>query len=301
MSSETKNPIITAETVGTLDSKQYDMDEEAKLSAPELKILLHDHEKRHHNKVFEPIEIGPRPFADPAPLGLAGFGITCFMWNLSYIGLYQFDMTVISLGLIPSFFSLNRPSINHLFLFANLKKKKALFYGGFTQIVAGFMEYKKNNAFAMSQFIMFGFFFLILTGTQIAQDVIPTFATKYPATPVSMGYFFAMWAIIAAFMLLASLRLKGPHMLQIIHLFLLILFILLSIGSFTSANWVMVLGGVVGAFDGICAIYMAVAEVINNVWGTTMLPIFIPLYDLPKLLSLSGKIKQELQGKGKEH
>lgn len=277
-SSETKNPIISSESVGTLESKQYgnnvDLDEEARLTVFELKIYFNEHEKKMHAKVYESIEINPRPFADPAPLGLAAFGVTAFMWNLQYIGLFQFDMSIISL---------------------------AIFYGGFTQLVAGFLEYKKNNAFGMAQFIMYGFFYLILTGVQVAPDVIPVFAAKTPATGVSMGYFFAMWAVVTAFMLLAALRLKGPHMLQIIHLFLLILFILLSIGSFTGANWVMVVAGVIGAFDGICACYMAVAEVINDSWGTVILPIYVPLFDLPKLLSLSGKIRQELQGKPKEH
>ena len=37
-----------------------------------------------------------------------------------------------------------------------------IFYGGLAQVIAGIMEWKKNNTFGMTAFLSFGFFWLNL-------------------------------------------------------------------------------------------------------------------------------------------
>src|SRR6202047_3890765 len=73
--------------------------------------------------------------ADPAPLGLLGFGITTVLLNLHNAGLYELNSMILAMGLC---------------------------YGGAAQIVAGVMEWKKGNTFATTAFISYGLFWLSL-------------------------------------------------------------------------------------------------------------------------------------------
>src|SRR6478735_1801601 len=84
-------------------------------------------------------EITPAVFKDslanPAPLGLFGFGMTTILLNLHNAGLYEMNSMILAMG---------------------------LFYGGLAQVIAGILEYKKNNTFGMTAFISYGFFWLSL-------------------------------------------------------------------------------------------------------------------------------------------
>src|SRR4051794_41519343 len=75
--------------------------------------------------------------ANPAPLGLLGFGMTTVLLNLHNAGIYEMNSMILAMG---------------------------IFYGGLAQIVAGIMESKKNKKFCMTAFIFFGFFFLTFVG-----------------------------------------------------------------------------------------------------------------------------------------
>jgi succinate-acetate transporter protein len=68
---------------------------------------------------------------NPAPLGLLAFGMTTVLLNMHNAGFYEFNSMILAMG---------------------------IFYGGFAQIVAGAMEWKKNNTFGMTAFSSYGFF-----------------------------------------------------------------------------------------------------------------------------------------------
>ena len=68
--------------------------------------------------------------ANPAPLGLFGFGMTTVLLNLHNAGIYEMNSMILAMG---------------------------IFYGGISQIIAGIMESKKNNTFGMTAFISYGF------------------------------------------------------------------------------------------------------------------------------------------------
>src|SRR5580698_1549061 len=88
-----------------------------------------------------PTELSPVVFKDslanPAPLGLFGFGMTTVLLNLHNAGFYEMNSMILSMG---------------------------LFYGGLAQVIAGILEYKKNNTFGMTAFISYGFFWISLVG-----------------------------------------------------------------------------------------------------------------------------------------
>ena len=69
------------------------------------------------------------PQANPAPLGLMGFGMTTFLLNIHNAGFYPVDSMIMAMG---------------------------LFYGGLAQIIAGIMEFKNGNTFATTAFTSYG-------------------------------------------------------------------------------------------------------------------------------------------------
>jgi len=68
--------------------------------------------------------------ANPAPLGLLGFGMTTVLLNLHNAGYYELNSMILAMGLCC---------------------------GGTAQVIAGIMEWKKNNTFAATAFISYGF------------------------------------------------------------------------------------------------------------------------------------------------
>ena len=69
--------------------------------------------------------------ANPAPLGLFAFGMTTVLLNLHNAGFIGMSSMILAMG---------------------------LFYGGLAQVVAGIMEWKKNNTFGTLAFTSYGFF-----------------------------------------------------------------------------------------------------------------------------------------------
>ena len=71
--------------------------------------------------------------ANPAPLGLMGFGMTTVLLNLLNSGIIASS----SLGMILAM---------------------GIFYGGMAQIIAGVMEFRKGNTFGTVAFTSYGLF-----------------------------------------------------------------------------------------------------------------------------------------------
>ena len=57
------------------------------------------------------------------------------------------------------------------------------------------------------------------------------------------------------------------------NLDLILLFFILAAGDLTGFNLIRVLGGYEGIFCGSSAVYLAVAEILNETYGKTILPI----------------------------
>ena len=138
--------------------------------------------------------------ANPAPLGLLGFGMTTLLLNLHNAGLIELSIVIVAMG-----FAL----------------------GGAAQIIAGLMEFRQNNTFGATAFTAYGFFWwsLILIW-------IKPFPGIAPADLTSMGWYLLIWGVFTLQMFVATLKLnKG---LQVVFLSLTALFFLLSAGDTTS-------------------------------------------------------------------
>lgn len=186
----------------------------------------------------------PSATANPAPLGLMGFGMTTVMLNTH--------------NALPDQFPLNSAIL-----------AMGIFYGGIAQVIAGILEYGKGNTFGMTAFISYGFFWLTLVGlwllpaTGIAKAAMPSEAF--------MGCFLAAWGVFTLFMFVGTLR--GPRALQFVFASLVVLFGLLAAHKFLESPALGRIAGWEGLVCGSSAIYLAMAEVLNEKFGRTVLPI----------------------------
>ena len=141
--------------------------------------------------------------ANPAPLGLLGFGMTTVLLNIHNAGYYELNTMILAMG---------------------------IFYGGLAQIIAGIMEWKKNNTFGTTAFTSYGLFWLTLVGLILMPKLGLGKATSKPAFA---AYFF-MWGLFTFVMFIGTLRLNRA--LQFVFLSLTILFFLLTQGTILAAR-----------------------------------------------------------------
>ncbi|MDG1754705.1 MAG: acetate uptake transporter [Rhodothermales bacterium] len=178
--------------------------------------------------------------ANPAPLGLMGFGMTTVLLNLHNSGLFELGAMILAMG--------------H-------------FYGGIAQIIAGLMEWKKGNTFGTVAFTSYGLFWLTL----VALLMMPALGLAEPAENSAMVAYLVMWGLFTAVMFVATLTMNRA--LQFVFFSLALLFFLLALGDATGNAAIKTFAGWEGIICGLSAIYTALAQVLNEVYGRVMLPI----------------------------
>ncbi len=178
--------------------------------------------------------------ANPAPLGLLAFGMTTVLLNLRNAGLFPLDTMILAMG---------------------------IFYGGLAQVIAGIMEWKKNNTFGATAFLSYGFFWLTLVGLL----VMPVLGWGITPEISAMVAYLVMWGIFTGVMFFATLKLNRA--LQVVFATLTILFFMLAIADATGSTLVEQIAGYVGIICGLSAVYTGLAQVINEVYRRTILPI----------------------------
>ena len=179
--------------------------------------------------------------ANPAPLGLLGFGMTPVLLNLHNAGFYEMNAMILAMGIC---------------------------YGGIAQIIAGIMEWKKGNTFAATAFISYGFFWLSL----VTLIVLPKLNLIPAADEVAMSAYLAIWGLFTAVLFLGTFRLNRA--LQIVFGTLTILFFLLAFGDYTGAGaGFKHFTGYEGLLCGFAAIYTGLAQVLNELYGKVVLPL----------------------------
>lgn len=189
-----------------------------------------------NNKVVTHQEV----LANPAPLGLMGFGMTTILLNIHNAGFFGMDAMILSMG---------------------------IFFGGLAQVIAGVMEFRKNNTFGTTAFTSYGFFWLALVGL----NLMPEIGLAEAPTSLAMACFLFMWGLFTLFMFIATLKISRA--LQVVFATLAILFFLLAIGNYTGSAQILTIAGYEGILCGFTAIYAAMAQVINEAYGRDVLPI----------------------------
>jgi succinate-acetate transporter protein len=178
--------------------------------------------------------------ANPAPLGLLGFGMTTIVLNLHNAGIIPLNAMIVGMG---------------------------LFYGGMAQILAGCMEWKKGNTFGTTAFISYGFFWLSL----VAIWLLPKLGLAPTADPLSMSFYLFLWGTLTFTFFIGTFRLNRA--LQLVFGSLTLLFYLLALGDFTGNKVITTIAGYEGIVCGLFAMYSGVAQVANEVHKKVILPL----------------------------
>lgn len=182
--------------------------------------------------------------ANPAPLGLAGFGLTTVVLSGINAGLLPTEATS---AVVPLAFA----------------------YGGVAQIIAGLLEFKNGNTFGTVAFTSYGLFWWWYA---FLQWTIGAGWIKPPA-PVGVGITLLMSGVFTLYMWIPTFR--SNFCLWSIFLLLWITFFLLAGGDL---GWgTGKLGGWVGLLTGLNALYVSFAEVTNSTFGRAVLPLGSPI------------------------
>lgn len=178
--------------------------------------------------------------ANPAPLGLFGFGMTTILLNLHNAGLFPIDAMILAMG---------------------------IFYGGMAQILAGYLEFKKNNTFGLTAFVSYGFFWLTLAGIL----VFPGLGWMQAPSALAMALYLFAWGCFTALLLIGTFKIS--RILQLVFLTLTVLFFLLAIGDLTGNPQMKKIAGVEGIFCGMTAVYAGIANILNELFERDLLPV----------------------------
>jgi uncharacterized protein len=182
--------------------------------------------------------------ANPAPLGLMGFGMTTVLLNIHNAGFFPISAMILAMG---------------------------IFYGGLAQVIAGVLEARRGNTFALTAFVSYGMFWLTLVFLLLAPTWWPGVLQTEPSF---MGWYLFLWGLFTFFMFLGTLR--GNCALQFVFGSLVVLFWLLAIRDWFGSVLIGKIAGWEGILCGSSAIYLAMAEVLNERYGRTVLPIGEP-------------------------
>ncbi|MDR7664240.1 acetate uptake transporter [Methanosarcina sp. Z-7115] len=179
--------------------------------------------------------------ANAAPLGFTGLGLAAVLLSLSYIGVYPVGSMIVSMS---------------------------IFLGGFAQVFAGIMCWKKGDVFAGTAFSAFGLFWFSLAGL----IVMPAMGWIEASSGMAMAAYLFIWGVYTFVMLIITMKI-GVRALQVVFLTLFILFMLLAVVNATGSAGLLVVAGYVGLLLGLASMYTALAMVMNEVHGKTVAPL----------------------------
>ncbi len=178
--------------------------------------------------------------ANPAPLGMMGFGLTTILLNLHHAGFIAPGSSVLALGIAS---------------------------GGIAQLVAGVMEWKKRNTFGTVAFTAYGIFWLSLVGLLL----LPRFGLADADDRSGMAAYLFVWGLFTVVLFVATLKMNRAIM--VVFFALTILFFLLAFADATASARMQRIAGYEGILCGVGAIYVGAAQILNEVWGRTVLPL----------------------------
>ncbi len=174
--------------------------------------------------------------ANPAVVGLAGFGLTTLILQLHNLGLVGLG-PVVWLGLV---------------------------FGGLAQFIAGLQEQKTGNGFGYCAFTSYGAFWMALCALLLGNRY-----GVFAASTTDVGWFLVAWTLFTAILWVGSWRVHGA--MAVTFTLLLAGFVLLDLGHFglpvlnTVAAYVLIA----------CALsawYMMARLLLNELAGREVLP-----------------------------
>ena len=177
--------------------------------------------------------------ANPAPLGFIAVGLTIVFYSLYVAGFYGLNSMIFTLGIV---------------------------YGGITLLIVSAMEFKNGNTFGTVAFGLYGIYWisdiLILIFAKLGWGIAPD------ATSIATFYF--IWGLFTVGIFIGTLKLS--RIVQFFFLTLALLFFLLTAWVLTLNPTIALIAGIVGVICGASGVYIGLAEILNDLYGSEMLP-----------------------------
>jgi len=177
--------------------------------------------------------------ANPAPVGLLGFGMTTILLNIHNAGFYPVSAMILAMG---------------------------IFYGGLAQVIVGYLEYKKGNTFGFTAFMSYGLFWLTLVFLLVA----PSWGITEKTEAGFMGWYLFLWGLFTLAMFLGTA--KKSQVLRFVFASLVVLFFLLAVRDWSGSALIGAIAGWEGIICGASAFYLGCAEMLEDVRGKKILP-----------------------------
>lgn len=178
-------------------------------------------------------------WGNPAALGLAGFGLTTVALSLH------------NMGTLPT---------------AGLTLAYGFMYGGMAQVIAGIIEFRRNNAFGGTAFSSYGLFWIGLALAILLENT-----GVFESSASEIAAWMALWGIFTLYMAVGAAALKARAVTVVLAL-LTILFFLLAAADAMNSSGLLKFAGAWGVLTGASAIYTSAAIIINEAAGRTVLP-----------------------------
>jgi len=178
--------------------------------------------------------------ANPAPLGFIAVGLTIVFYGLFVAGLYGLNSMIFTLGIV---------------------------YGGITLLIASAMEYKNGNTFGTVAFGLYGIYWisdiLILIFAKLGWGIAPD--------TNSIAIFYFVWGLFTVGIFIGTLKLS--RIVQAFFLTLAVLFFLLTAWVLTGNTTLALIAGWEGVLCGVIGVYIGLAEVLNDLYDSKVLPV----------------------------
>jgi uncharacterized protein len=180
--------------------------------------------------------------ANPAPLGLAAFGVTTVA------------LSCINAGFLP-------PEA------AAAVAPLAFAFGGLAQLIVGILEFASGNTFGTVAFTAYGSFWLWYA------SLVWTVGAGWMKPPAGIAVVLLMWGVFTLYMWICTF--KANKCLFAIFLLLAGTFFLLAAGDL-GWGYGKHVGGIAGLMTAAVALYLSFAEVMNGTFGREVLPLGKP-------------------------
>jgi hypothetical protein len=174
------------------------------------------------------------------PVGWLGFGLGVVLLSLHNVGLYSMNAMVFAAG---------------------------VFIAGLALFIAGIMEWKRDNTFAATVFVIYGTFWIAL----VAMLIMPGWGMGKEIEHGAMGFYLLVWGLLTAGLFFGSLKTDVSQ--QFFFITLALMFVLLSLNDFTGWAVFQHCAGFTGLVCGLSGIYAGLAGLLNGMYGRTVLPV----------------------------
>ncbi len=171
-------------------------------------------------------------FANPATLGLWGFGLTTVVLSLH------------NAGIIPS---------------TGMTLAYAFFWGGMAQVFAGWISFRRGDMFAATAFSTYGLFWI---GFGLAFVFHTWNSSVFSFSGREIGAWMALWGVLTLFYTVGAYMLRAKALTVVLGL-LVATFWLLAVGLGYGIADVTIAGGWVGLVCGLSAIYTGLEDLMK--------------------------------------